>query len=217
MAPGPSPVVEKVAGFFIPPACREEVLGDLRERYRGPAQYFFDAVTAIPCVIYSRIRRTTDAVLILVEWMSIYAMLVFATLWLNRATLLEQWSYLRLAIPPTIILAVTTLVDAYADPRKRRFDPLIGPGVGLGVACAFTYMGLPGLPVFVFNLGGFAGTLIVATLRVMFPPIADQPVAAKIPAFWRRLELVGGWPLFVISFVFLGVLFEVVYHGFFAP
>lgn len=192
-------LVEAVAWWLIPPACREEVLGDLGERYRNAAQFLFDAAGVIPCVIYSRIRRTTDGVLALVEWLSIYAMLVFATLWMDRAWLLEQWSYLRLAIPPTIILAVTVMFDAYADPRKRRFDPVIGPGAGLGVAAAFAVVNSPVLPTFVFTLGASAGALIVATLRLMYPPEADRPVVAKIPAFWQRLELAPGRSLTVIS------------------
>lgn len=202
MESGPAALMRKIVeavARLIPPACREEVLGDLCERYQNPGRFLIDAAGVIPCVIYSRVRRSTDAVLVLVEWLSIYAMLVFATLWMDRAWLLEQWSYLRLAVPPTIILAVTTLADVYADPRKRRFDPVIGPAVGLSVAAAFARVGLPGLPTFVFTLGASAGALIVATVRVMYPPEADRPVVAKIPAFWQRLELVRPVSLAVIS------------------
>ncbi len=191
-------ILETVA-WLIPPACREEVLGDLRERHQKPARFLFDAASVIPCVIYSRIRRTTDPVLIVLEWMTIYAMLVFATLWVDRAWLFQQWSYLRLAVPPTIIAAVMTLEDAYADPRKRRFDPVLGPGLGLGVAAGFAVVNAPGLPTFVFTLGAPAGALIVATLRVLYPPEADRPVVAKIPAFWQRLELIRPASLTVIS------------------
>lgn len=215
----PPTVIEKIVGFFIPPACREEVLGDLRERYRSPAQYLVGAACVVPCVIWSRIRRTTDAVLLLVEWMSIYAMLVFATLCLDRAALLEPWMCLRLAVPPVIIVAAMTLVDVYADPRKRGFDPVMGPGVGLGVAAAFAVKNFPELPAFVFSLGGVAGTLIVATLRVMFPPATERPVVARIPAFWQRLDLVPRRSLIVLSLqaaVFLATLFAVIGFRLFA-
>ena len=51
----------------MPPACREEVLGDFCERYRSPAQYAFDAVFTVPLVISSRIRRTSDPQIVLIQ------------------------------------------------------------------------------------------------------------------------------------------------------
>ena len=55
-------MIEKIVGIFIPPACREEVLGDLRERNDGVQLFIYDALRTIPLVIVSRIRRTTDSV-----------------------------------------------------------------------------------------------------------------------------------------------------------
>ena len=52
--------IEPAIGLLIPPACREEVLGDLYQRYVGLPQYIFDAMRAVPLVILSRVRRTTD-------------------------------------------------------------------------------------------------------------------------------------------------------------
>lgn len=218
MESGPPKVIETAIGWLIPPACREEVLGDLRELYRSPAQYLFEAACTIPCVVVSRIRRTTAATLLLMEWMSIYAMLVFATLCLDRAALSEQWMCVRLAVPPAIILVVMTLGDVYAA-GKRGFDPVMGPAVGLSIAAAFAVKNFPELPAFVFSLGGGAGTLIVATLRVMFPPPAYRPLVARIPAFWQRLELVPRRSLIVFSFqaaVFLATVFAVICIRFFA-
>ncbi len=195
MESGPPEIIEIAIGWLIPVACREEVLGDLRERYRSLPQHLFEAACTVPCVIWSRIRRTTDAVLLLVEWLLVYGMQVFAAVCLNRNALFDNLAYLHLAIPPTIILAVTILFDAYADPRTRRFDPVLGPAAGLGLAAAFGSF----LPTFVFTLGAVSGALLVAALRVTFPPEADRPLVAKIPAFWQRLELVPGRSLIVIS------------------
>ena len=57
-------MIEKIVGIFIPPACREEVLGDLREKNDGAQLFLYDALRTIPFVIVSRIRRTTDSVVL---------------------------------------------------------------------------------------------------------------------------------------------------------
>ena len=111
------------------------MLGDLRERYRNVAQYLIEAARTIPCVIYSRIRRTTDGVLVLVEAVSMYTMLVAAAWWLDRALLQDEWGYVRLAIPAAIILLMMILGDAYGDPLEAWLDPALAPMRGL-LACA---------------------------------------------------------------------------------
>jgi len=63
MESGPSKIVEALVHWLLPPACREEVLGEMRERNGSSAQYLIEATCTVPSVIYSRIRRTTDAVL----------------------------------------------------------------------------------------------------------------------------------------------------------
>ena len=67
MPSAPPRVMEAVVGFLLPPACREHVLGDLHERYTSPRQYLVDALLAVPLVIASRIRRTTDPDVFLME------------------------------------------------------------------------------------------------------------------------------------------------------
>ncbi len=57
----PSKTAEAIVAIFLPPACREEVLGDLHERYRSPGQYALDAIRTVPLVIYSRIIRAYPA------------------------------------------------------------------------------------------------------------------------------------------------------------
>ena len=44
----PSKILEGIVSLFIPPACREEVLGDLHERYAGRVQYIFLSMRASP-------------------------------------------------------------------------------------------------------------------------------------------------------------------------
>ena len=59
MHSAPPKAVEKIVGLLIPPASREEVLGDLFERYTSSGQYILEALLVVPMVIASRIRRNT--------------------------------------------------------------------------------------------------------------------------------------------------------------
>src|SRR6185503_7620798 len=58
LMPGPSRIAEAVVAILLPPASREEVLGDLYERFRSPSRYAVDALITVPMVVISRIRRT---------------------------------------------------------------------------------------------------------------------------------------------------------------
>ena len=119
---GPSKIAEAIVRFFTPPACREYVLGDLHERYVSPKQYTMDAVRTVPLVILSRIRRTTDPQVLLMEAFALYMSFVIATRFLAPATFLfDRWGLLRLAIPTSIGLVALVFIDAYADPAKKSF------------------------------------------------------------------------------------------------
>src|SRR5579863_8256043 len=119
MGAGPSQMIEKLIGVLIPAAAREEVLGDLRERHGGGAQFVREAARVIPYVVASRIRRTTDAVVVLMQGLTLYTCFVLAALWRARPLLYTDWGFARLAIAPCIVLATIILADAYADPKKR--------------------------------------------------------------------------------------------------
>ena len=60
METGPPALIEAIVGLLIPPASREHLLGDLRERYVSTRQYLVDAVRVVPLVMLSRMRRTSD-------------------------------------------------------------------------------------------------------------------------------------------------------------
>ena len=97
----------------------------------------------------------------------------------------------RLAIPPMVVLAVMSVADAYSDPQRRwPLKPLFTPTLGFAVAYIEQSMyGQLSLPMSVFAWGSGTGLLLVSTLRLAFPPIADRPQAANVPAFWQKLEL----------------------------
>jgi hypothetical protein len=190
MESGPSKIAEGLVYALLPPACREEILGDMRERNRSSAQYLLEAASTVPSVIYSRIRRTTDAVVTLMLALSMYTALVLSARWRSPELLASASGYARLAIPPAIFLVAIILADAYSDPKKRwPLKPLLGPTLGLALAYAVELNSRWALPASVLAWGGAMSVLLVSTLRLLFPPVTERPQAAKIPAFWQKLEL----------------------------
>ena len=192
MESGPSKIAERIAGGLVPPACREEILGDMRERYRSGLRYFLEAAHVIPCVIYSRICRTTDAVLALMEVASMYTAFVLVANGFDPVLILDRSGLARLAIPPAIVLATMSLADAYSNPQRRwPLKPLVAPTLGFTVAYIEQAIYRQwSLPLSVFAWGSGTGMLLVSSLRLAFPSIADRPQAANAPAFWQKLELV---------------------------
>jgi hypothetical protein len=57
---------------LLPPAVREQVLGDLHERYESPLKYIADAVSVVPAAIFSQLRRSTPIPFRLLEALIIY-------------------------------------------------------------------------------------------------------------------------------------------------
>jgi hypothetical protein len=191
MEPGPSKVAETIAGYLLPPACREEILGDMRERYQSGWGYFVEALQVIPFAIYSRICRTTDAVVALMEVASMYTAFLAVAKWLDPTVISASAGLARLAIPPMVVLAVIMVADAYTTPHrgwplKLLFAPI------LGFAAAYVEQTIYhewSLPAPVFLLGSGTALLFVSSLRLVFPPIWDRLQTANLPAFWQKLEL----------------------------
>jgi hypothetical protein len=182
MAAGAS-TVERVIRWLIPPASREEVLGDLRERCG--THLFAEGIRVIPFVVASRIRRTTDAVVLSMEALALFTSLVLAAAWLDRPLLDRPWGFARLECPVALVLAMVVLADAYADPKKRPpLRPMLGPVLGIALAFA-----VPALPWPELIWGGLIGGVLVMTLRFLIPPMNDRPQVARVPAHWQKLEL----------------------------
>jgi hypothetical protein len=191
--PGPPRSLEALIGLLIPPACREVVLGDLHERYAGMGRYLADALFTVPLVILSRIRRTTDFQVLLME-----ACVLFLSFW-GAARLADagfrhdSLGLLRLAIPGATALLGLMLEDAYATPGRRwALKPIRAPLFGLAMACLSQAL-LPAdhpdlrLPRWILLCGAGAGLLLVCAIRMLFPPPADRPQGASGPAFWLHL------------------------------
>src|SRR5579862_7432622 len=72
MPPGPPKILEWFFGIWIPSACREEVLGDLCEKYSSRLQYIVLSIRTVPCVILSRARRVTEAPVLFMQALLVY-------------------------------------------------------------------------------------------------------------------------------------------------
>ena len=191
----PATLTEFIAGVLIPPACREHVLGDLRERYKSPQQYLAEVMRTLPLVVVSRVRRTTDPVVLLMEAFTFYICFLVLASSGHTAFLYEQAGFMRIAIPTAAALLALVLADAYADPVKRSpLTPILGVALAVGFAFISQAMLLAtypelALPRPIMVLGGSVGILLVSTLRFIFPPVADRPQGVNVPSFWQMREL----------------------------
>jgi hypothetical protein len=156
--------IRALVGLLLPPACREEVLGDLHERNATLAGFCMDAVRTVPHVIASRIRRVADPQLLLLYAITLY-LCYYAAAWLtDRALLRETWGLARPAIPALLVLLVLLLEDAYAGPGPRsRLQLIRGPLIAFVVV--FLAQTLPsGIVLF----GSALGLPLTLVLRLLF-------------------------------------------------
>ena len=192
MDPGPSTSAEAIVAILLPPACRDEVLGDLCERYRSPAQYGVEAACTVPLVILSRIRRTADPQVLLMHAFAWCVSFLGAARVTDGALLNAQWGPVRLAIPACVAVLTLMLEDAYARPGPRSAWQLTrGPVLGLGFALLSQGMFRMSnsdlaLPAWVTLYGCAAGLLLSSAVRLLFPPVLDQLKGAHVPADWLK-------------------------------
>jgi hypothetical protein len=113
----PAVWAEHLVGWLIPPAVREQVLGDLRERYRSLSQYLIDGLGVVSYVVWCRIRRTSDARVVFLEAFCLYVPLVVAAWVTDRELLMpERLGFVRLGGMALAGLVAMRLSDAYARP-----------------------------------------------------------------------------------------------------
>ncbi len=191
---GPPIAIEHIVGLLIPPACREIVLGDLHERFTSIPQYICEAVSTVPLVIVSRIRRTTDPTILLLESLIVYISFLVAAWMLDPRYMSTQWGLLRLAIPGAAILIGLLLADAYSAPV--RLSPLM-PIRGALLAVVFAFLPQAvlqagntewAIPYAMMFFGAGFSLLLVCTIRLLFARSADVPQGVDVPAFWQRRD-----------------------------
>jgi hypothetical protein len=192
MAFGPSRSAEAIVAILVPPACREEVLGDLHERYRSPLRYFFDALSTVPLVILSRVRRTADPQLLVMQAFALYLSFLTAARFQDGPLLQSRWGLLRLAIPGGIALLGLVLEDAYATPGKQSALRFVrGPLIGLGLALFSQGMFWArnpaiSLPRWVLLYGCGMSLLLSSAIRLLFPPLTQRLQGVNAPAYWLK-------------------------------
>jgi hypothetical protein len=174
MKAAPPRWMEALIALLIPPACREHVTGDLHQRYRSAGQYLMDAIRAVPLVIVSRIRRTIDPQLLLMEAFALYLSFVGAAWWMDVPLLSDEWGLLRLAVPATVALYALVVAGAYASPGGRSVvKPMAQSAFAL--ACAFfsqsvlvSIDGQFALPWKIMLYGAGASLILLSGLRMLF-------------------------------------------------
>jgi hypothetical protein len=184
---GPPKTLERIVGWLLPPANREEVLGDLWEQYSGPGQYLFSALRVVPCVIASRILRTTDAQVLVIETSVLYGSYLASAWYRDPASLTHGRSLLLLTIPTAVIMSVILIERAWGPGRKLR--NALFAGLTIGISVAFD------------RIGGLTGLLLVSGIESAFPSetmklqSATGPMLSfsRGPAF--MLKAIGGFAL----------------------
>jgi len=188
----PSKLAEAVVAFLIPPASREEIVGDLHERYRSSTQYAIDAARTIPLAIVSRIRRTADPQVVLMQAFALYLSFLGAAWLRDRSFLFTDWALLRLAIPAAVAMLGLILEDAWTQAGPS--NPLLlvrGPAFAVCLALlsqASLRLGDPrfALPNWLALFGGAIALLFCSVVRMLFPPAGGQLHQANAPAHWLR-------------------------------
>lgn len=192
MPSGPSKLAEAIVAALIPPTCREEIAGDLHERFRSPAQYAADALMTVPLVIASRVRRTADPKSLLMQAFVSYLAFLGGMRLDGRAGPGDRWGLVRAAIPAAMVLLGLIMEDAYAHPGRRSSLHLVrGPLLGIAIALAsqaILWVAGTGLALPPWNvIYGCAVSLpLSSAIRLLFPPVTAGLLGANAPAVWLK-------------------------------
>ncbi len=186
MIPSPPQFAEDLIAWLLPPACREEVLGDLYETCRNPAEYTASALAVIPRVIFSQIRRNTDSWVFLVTACAIAYSFVAGSAGLSPKL---AHPLLRLAIPIVPALLSLLICNGFAPNEERRrhaitFDIVIAmatAAITQLVLLAIFQKGLL-LPGWWPSDGTVLSWFAIILLRAIFPP------GVKLPQPRRSLQ-----------------------------
>lgn len=184
MPPQPPRRLEAFFAIWIPPACREEVLGDLCEEYTGPLQYFFLAARTTPFVIWGRARRVTEAPVLFMQALLVYACYIGAAFNGDAAFLSGPHSLLRAAVPMLVFLFCIVTFDVYSPLATSAVK--IADRVVRASATTFLLLALDRLLPWRMNLLGTCATiLMVSALRILFRSHPDLQQEAG-PAHWLK-------------------------------
>lgn len=190
----PPRLLEAFFAVWIPPACREEVLGDLSEKYVSPAQYIVLAICTLPFVILSRARRVTEAPVLFMQALLIYGCYLAAGFYRDSAFLYSRYGLLRTALPLVPFLLALVYCDIYFGPAKS--PARMAGRVAYAALASFLLMArfacgaesaclVRTLPDWMNLLGSAVALLLVTALRTLFRSSPDIGHAAG-PAHWLK-------------------------------
>ena len=177
----PPKYLEMLLRWLLPPACREHVLGDLQERNNSAKSYALDALAVLIPVIVSRIRRTTDMQVFLMEAVTTYMSFAMAAWYLG-----ERAGFLRLTIPAGITVVCLLFCNAYSSAeRKRPLTPVLQSAGSLSIALlsqSAVFNNRFPVPPGILLYGSALALFLLSLLRTFFPhrihPLQKQPVAS---------------------------------------
>lgn len=129
MGTRPHPLVERLAGALLPPARREDVLGDLHERCTSMSGYVLEAAATIPLVVWSQVRRATGPSVLVAQAAALVSAMVIAAWLVEPATAARSGLLLRLLLPAGLALVTLALHDAYADANEAAPEPLVDASI----------------------------------------------------------------------------------------
>src|SRR6187549_1231387 len=104
METNPPKLIERFVGMLIPEPCREHVLGDLCERYKSPGQYILEALSTLPFVLASRLRRTFRLQVFIAEVAALYIAFAGASLSAGPGYLYDQGLWTPVIFVMAVIL-----------------------------------------------------------------------------------------------------------------
>jgi hypothetical protein len=131
----PHPLIEGIVARFLPPACREHVLGDLHERYVSTGQYVWDAARTVPFAVWGQIRRTTSPLFAAAELGAVYVAFLTAIGVVNPRALGTALAPAGAAIAAITALITVALRDAWVGGTWRSTPHRVLDAI-LGVALA---------------------------------------------------------------------------------
>jgi hypothetical protein len=181
--------VESICKHFYPPATREHVMGDLRERHSTRAGFLWGAVTTLPYVVVGQTRRNVNPTLVLVQAVALLGSFVLSVPPVLRDRAPAFWAdshgLERVLVAVLAALVPLILGDAYVEIRRRaRFHDFrqwaLAYAAAMVASFVFQPLALP-KPVLLFAAGIGLGFLpIVRLLSSMFAGRAR--LAAAQPA-----------------------------------
>jgi hypothetical protein len=184
----PPKLLENLFRLLLPPVSREHVLGDLQERYTSPQAYAIEALSVLGPVIISRIRRTTDIQVFLMETLTVYLSFAAAGWYLGEQYFLYHHAgFVRLAVPTSVAVVSLLFCNAYSSPEGKSFLTPILQSTGslslafLGQAVVFDMFPSYAVPFSTLLYGSLLSVLLVSPLRVLFPPVHRLEKFAHAP------------------------------------